>query len=273
MMEDLKLPISCKNHAARCDFSGSLEDVIAHEEDCPYRSVKCVVLSCYQDIRFNNLETHMAQKHPKMSTGEWEIISLAVAVPGGHAGILNLATSYNYTCSFCKTHYARNSTVPHPEKGIVYCGHCNLVRAKNPIYPVVYAMRSWRHGGTRVFATLFAGTDAFWHIWVTAACGKTAAEKFRAEIRLSSNIMLECNDVSYMPVLHFESPILSESTSIKEYTACLLVHEKIVAKHIKGAADTAKLEVNTEIPFTTNVYDKVFLTLDKADIEEKGESD
>ena len=70
----MKLPMSCKNHAAGCDFSGSLEDVIAHEEDCPYRSVKCVVLSCYQDISFNDLEDHMAREHPKMATGDWEII-------------------------------------------------------------------------------------------------------------------------------------------------------------------------------------------------------
>ena len=60
-------------------------------------------------------------------------------------------------------------------------------------------MRSWRHGGTRFFATLFTGADSFWKLWVTAACGKTAAEKFRAEIRLSSNIMPECNDVHYRP--------------------------------------------------------------------------
>ena len=110
---------------------------------------------------------------------------------------------------------------------------------------------------------------------MTAACGKTAAEKFRAEIRLSSNIMPECNDVSYRPVFHLESPILSERTSMNGYTACFHVGEMIVAKHTKGGADTAKLslEANTEIPFTVNVYDKVFLTLDQADIEEKGESD
>ena len=66
--------MSCKNNAAGCDFSGSLEDVITHEEDCPYRTVKCVVLSCFLDIKFNDLEDHMAKVHPKMSTGDWEII-------------------------------------------------------------------------------------------------------------------------------------------------------------------------------------------------------
>ena len=66
--------MSCKNNAAGCDFSGSLEDVITHEEDCPYRTVKCVVLSCFIDIKFNGLEDHMALMHPNMSTGNWEII-------------------------------------------------------------------------------------------------------------------------------------------------------------------------------------------------------
>ena len=66
--------MSCKNHAAGCNFSGSLEDVIVQEEDCPYRSVKCVVLSCYRDISFNGLEDHMAREHPNMSNGDWEIV-------------------------------------------------------------------------------------------------------------------------------------------------------------------------------------------------------
>ena len=39
----------------------------------------------------------------------------------------------------------------------------------------------------RFFANLFIGKDDLWHFWVTAACGKTAATKFRAEIRLASS--------------------------------------------------------------------------------------
>ena len=66
--------MSCKHNAAGCNFSGGLEDAITHEEDCPYRTVKCVVLSCFLDIKFNDLEDHMAKVHPKMSTGDWEII-------------------------------------------------------------------------------------------------------------------------------------------------------------------------------------------------------
>ena len=66
--------MSCQNHPAGCHFTGSLGNLIAHEEDCPYRTVKCVVLSCYIDIKFNGLEDHMALMHPKMSTGDWEIV-------------------------------------------------------------------------------------------------------------------------------------------------------------------------------------------------------
>ena len=234
IMKELKLPMSCKNHAAGCDFSGSLEDEIAHEEGCPYRSVKCVVLSCYQDIRFNDLETHMVEKHSKMSTGEWEIICVTWigAVPSGLADVL-------------------------------------LV-----VYPTFgehrfFAMRSWHHRGTRFFATLFYA-DWYWHLWVTAACGKTAAEKFRAEIRLSSNLKPGCNDVSYRDVLHMESPILSERISVNKYDECLHVGERTVANHINGTC-SARLEEDTVIPFTVKVYEKVFLTLDKADIEEKDE--
>ena len=62
-----------------------------------------------------------------------------------------------------------------------------------------YAMRSWRHGGIRFFSTLFTGYDSFWNLWVTAACGKAAAVKFRAEIRLSSNLAAGCNIVFYCP--------------------------------------------------------------------------
>ena len=51
------------------------------------------------------------------------------------------------------------------------------------------------------------------------------------------------------------------------------MHDTVVAKHIKGAAGIATLQADTAIPFTVNVYEKLFLTVDKADIEEMGESD
>ena len=71
--QDLNLPISCKNHWDECDFSGDLESVITHEEDCPYRTVRCVVLNCWEEIRFNLIENHMAEEHGNMSNGQWHI--------------------------------------------------------------------------------------------------------------------------------------------------------------------------------------------------------
>ena len=63
----------------------------------------------------------------------------------------------------------------------------------------MFAMKSWHYEGTRFFATLLTGTESLWHLWVTAACGKNEAKKLRAEIRLSSNLVPDCNDVFYRP--------------------------------------------------------------------------
>ena len=73
LLQDLNLPILCKNHQAECDFSGNLESVITHEEDCPYRTVECLVLNCHAEIRFNLIDDHMTKEHTKMSNGQWEI--------------------------------------------------------------------------------------------------------------------------------------------------------------------------------------------------------
>ena len=43
------------------------------DPDCPYRTVACVVWKCCKKIRFNLIENHMAEKHSKMSNGQWEI--------------------------------------------------------------------------------------------------------------------------------------------------------------------------------------------------------
>ena len=72
--DDLNLPISCKFHWNECDFSGDLETVVSHEEQCPFREVPCVVLNCYKPIRFNMIEDHMAEIHTKMANGQWEIL-------------------------------------------------------------------------------------------------------------------------------------------------------------------------------------------------------
>ena len=74
MIGDLKLEISCKNHGAGCDFSfPDVNFVAIHESNCAFRTVKCVILSCYKDIVFNNLEEHMAEMHGEMLTGNWVI--------------------------------------------------------------------------------------------------------------------------------------------------------------------------------------------------------
>ena len=62
-----------------------------------------------------------------------------------------------------------------------------------------FAMKSWRYEGTRFFASLLAGDEPIWYLWVTAICGKTETKKLRAEIRLSSNLVPDCNDVFYRP--------------------------------------------------------------------------
>merc|ERR1719471_2561175 len=69
--KDLNLPMSCKNHRNECDFSGNLESVVTHEEDCPYRIVTCVVMNCYTRIQFNSIENHMANNHANISNGQW----------------------------------------------------------------------------------------------------------------------------------------------------------------------------------------------------------
>ena len=50
-----------------------------------------------------------------------------------------------------------------------------------PMQLVTMAMKSWRYRGIRIFATLIDG-EPYWHLSVTAACGKNEANKLRAEI-------------------------------------------------------------------------------------------
>ena len=82
LFQDLNLPIACKNYWAECDFSGDIESVVTHEEDCPYRGVPCVVLNCTEYMLFNMIENHMAEKHAKMSNGQWQIIPVFQGAEG-----------------------------------------------------------------------------------------------------------------------------------------------------------------------------------------------
>ena len=62
-------------------------------------------------------------------------------------------------------------------------------------------------------------------------------------------------------------------TFMEEYTSCLHLHKKFVWKHIEEVAPKDfKLLIDTEIPFTIKIFEKVFLNVDKAEIDEKEES-
>ena len=153
-----------------------------------------------------------------------------------------------------------------------------------------YAMRTWKNAGTRFYATLMVlaaergscknrnclrtipSESTFWNLWLTAACSKTDAENFRAEIRLSSDILPEMTHVSHMPVVHLESDIIrtENRSSFAHYKACLRMHHGIVSIHVEG--DAKCLKDGADIPFKCLVHKKVFLNVDKADIEEKNET-
>ena len=145
--------------------------------------------------------------------------------------------------------------------------HSNLSNGQWQIFPEDQsAMKSWCYGGKRFFATLLVDYKSLWHLWVTAACGGNNAKKLRAEIRLSSNLEPDCNDVFYRPVQHYESIVLDECTILdvmdEKYMSCLHLYGKVVGKHIKEDAPT-ELRVGTDIPFTINIFEKVFLDEEK----------
>ena len=83
--------------------------------------------------------------------------------------------------------------------------------------------------------------------------------------------ILQCTYI--FSVVHFEDEIFYEydesERSLLGYTSCLHINNMVVGKHIKEAAPT-DLQVDTAIPFTINIIEKVFLTLAKA---EKDQSD
>ena len=72
--------------------------------------------------------------------------------------------------------------------------------------------------------------------------------------------------------MDYEHEILAfynATEDMDEYTSCLHIRDKVVAKHIPDAP--TELQIDTPIPFTIKVFEKVFLTPDKADIDEKDE--
>ena len=160
----------------------------------------------------------------------------------------NKSVNINFRLQLCKNKYREKSILP-------LC----------PLFTDCFAIRTWQHSNVRFFATLFIGKEDFWRIMVSAACGKTMAAKFRAEIRLASSSIPECSNVYYRPVEHFDSEILT--SSVENFTACLDIHKKVVAKQTDGKV-TSLFVTPEDIPFTCQVYKKVF-AFDKEDIEEK----
>ena len=89
-----------------------------------------------------------------------------------------------------------------------------------------------------------------------------------------------------MPVAHLESDIIRTTDKntivlnktwdtpgmyLSNYKACLKLHYEIVGNHVVG--DARALRADMEIPIKCLAHKKVFLNLDQADIEEKGETD
>ena len=134
---------------------------------------------------------------------------------------------------------------------------------------MTYATKTWRLSGTRFFAFLTAGN--YWCVWVMAACGKTAAEGFRAEIRLASDAMPDCSNVFLVPVLHFDNEVLvSKWNAFFTNRACVKVCYKVVGHYCANGNDT-RIWQDTNIPFNCLVRKKVFVIPNKTDIEEKEE--
>ena len=106
-----------------------------------------------------------------------------------------------------------------------------------------------------------------WDLCVTAACGRNEASKLRAEIRLSSNLVPDCNDVFYRPLLHLGSTnkwgMLDPGSN--EYTSCLHIPSTVVWTHIEeGTKQNLRLQNDTEVPLTINIFEKALPPADKA---------
>ena len=103
---------------------------------------------------------------------------------------------------------------------------------------------------------------------MTGACGKKEAGKFRSEVRLASSVLPEYTEVSHRPVLHYESDIHLG----RGHPTYLKIPHETVGRHIEDG-NGRELRVGREIPVSCRVHEKVFLNLDKADLDEKEDGD
>ena len=76
----------------------------------------------------------------------------------------------------------------------------------------------------------------------------------------------------YRPVDYLGSDIV-DASSLEGFSACLSVPKTDVSRHSEEAIDTLSkdhpLTFKGVIPFKCNAFEKVFLKLDKADLDEK----
>ena len=284
-IKHFKAPMSCKFNGDGCTETKDLDDILLHEEDCLFRGIKCMILDCKAHITFNELENHMADKHQDMEDGTWAIRKSESAMDADLCEMAKLMVKGASIVRGRDWNHGNQDGNP-PGTGIVigpygpnYPGWIQVTWGNGSTYnhrmgadgkyelklaPI--SIRTWRCSNVRFYATLFLGSDDFWHIMVSAACGKNKAAKFRAEIRLASSNVPECSNIYHRPVEHLESEIVM--STMEKYSACLDVHKKDVEKQTGGKFTS--LEMNPEdIPFTCKVYEKVFVTFDKEDIEEK----
>ena len=288
LIKHYRAPMSCKYGEAGCDWSNVLDETLLHEEDCPFKSVKCLVMYCKADITLHGLENHMTEKHLDLKDGKW-VIGKSKHEPDSMDELASFMVPGTSVVRGRDWNYGNQDGNP-PGSGVIigpYPGRPDLVQVRwnhrstnasyyrmgNGSYDLklatsqeVLAIRTWRHSDVRFFATLFLGGDDFWHIMVSAACGKNTAAKFRAEIRLASQDVPECSNLYYRPVEPLETEILT--SNMKNYKACLDIHKEVVEKQTEGKVTNLLIEPE-DIPFTCKVYEKVFVTFDKEDIEEK----
>ena len=291
LIKHFKAPISCKFNGEGCTETKDLDEILCHEEDCLFRSTKCLIVDCKSDITLKELENHMEEKHQELKNGKWvikksrsdmdlqemeKLMIEGVSVvrgrdwnygnqdgnPPGTGVIFAPLGAAGYPPGVVGVKWNNGKQLSY-RMGLEGLYEVKLAPSMND-YP--FAIRTWRHSDVRFFATLFIGSDDFWHVMVSAACGKNKAAKFRADIRLSSSSIPECSNVYHRPVEHLDSEI--DLSSMKTYIACLDVHKEDVAKQTVGKINNLKVAPE-DIPFTCHVYDKVFVTLNKEDIDEK----
>ena len=286
-----KAPMSCRYNGAGCTETMDLDDILIHEEDCHFRKIKCLVADCKEDFALNELENHMSEKHQDMKEGLWvirkiatsaeenvdkttaeQIVEGASVVPGkdwkSRAQGLHLACDPGMGTIIREIRGYPGWYEIQWESG----NRSNHKMGVRGIYEVqlasarFFAVRTWRHSDVRFFATPSLGSDDFWHIMVFAACSKKTAAKFRAEIRLASPNVPECSNVYHRPVENLENEV--DISSMKKFTSCLDVHKDDVLKQTGGKVSNLQVDP-TDIPFSCHVYERVFVTFDKEDIEEK----